>query len=74
MGKKESLWDLLKRLDEQAAQFNSYLSEINRYFDTAAKKTRSLLDMQEKELHKTISKVRRVLKTFMKQKNAKDKH
>ena len=36
MKKKESLWELLKRLDEEAGQFNFHLHEANRYFDSAA--------------------------------------
>jgi len=49
MKKKESLWELLKRLDEEAGQFNTYLAEANRYFDTAAKETHSLLIRHEKK-------------------------
>jgi len=64
MKKKETLWELLERLDQEAGQFNLYLSEANRYFDTAAKKTRDVLDQQEKDLHTTITKVRRALKQF----------
>ena len=64
MKKKESLWELLKRLDEEAGQFNTYLAEANRYFDTAAKETHSLLIRHEKKLHSTILKVRRALKNF----------
>jgi hypothetical protein len=64
MKKKETLWELLERLDQEAGQFNMYLSEANRYFDTAAKKTRDVLDRQEKDLHVTITKVRRALKQF----------
>ena len=64
MKKKETLWELLERLDQEAGQFNMYLSEANRYFDTAAKKTRDVLDQQEKDLHVTITKVRRALKQF----------
>jgi hypothetical protein len=70
MKKKENLWELLQRLDEQAGQFNVHLSEANRYFDAAAKKTNSVLLRQEKELHSTIAKVRRALKRFS-EKNAK---
>lgn len=69
MRKKESLWELLQRLDEQAGQFNVHLSEANRYFDAAAKKTNSVLMRQERELHSTIAKVRRALRKFAAQKN-----
>ncbi len=64
MKKKESLWELIKRLDEQAGEFNVHLSEANRYFDTAAKKTSSILVKHEKDLHTTIGKLRKALKKF----------
>lgn len=70
MKKKETLWELLQRLDEEAAQFNMHLSEANRYFDTAQKKTITLLQKHEKDLHKTITKVQAALKTFMEQKDS----
>lgn len=60
--KKETFWELLTRLDEEAAQFNLHLSEANRYFDTAAKKSREILDREQKQLHRTISKVRSALR------------
>ena len=63
--KKETLWELLKRLDEQAGQFNYHLHQANRSFDTAASKTQKLLDKHEKELHKLIKKIRKPLKSFM---------
>ena len=66
MKKKENLWQLLKRLDEEAGQFNIHLSEANRYFDTASTKTKKILDEHEKHLHKTIEKVQKALKEFMK--------
>ncbi len=68
MKKKESLWELLKRLDEEAGQFNLHLSEANRFFDSAAIETKAQLEKHEKDLHKTIGKVRKALKTFLKQK------
>lgn len=71
MKKKENLWDLLKRLDEEAGQFNIHLSEANRYFDTAAKKTQTILEKQEKDLHKTIGKLRKALKVFMEENDKK---
>jgi hypothetical protein len=71
--KNESLKELLERLDEQAAQFNSHLAEANRFYDTAAKKMESLLAKEKKELHVTIQKVKKALKVFSKQKSGKDK-
>jgi hypothetical protein len=73
MKKKETLWELLERLDEQAGQFNIHLSEANRYFDMAAKKTNKILTRQEKELHVTITKLRKALKKFTPQKDKKKK-
>jgi hypothetical protein len=73
MKKKENLWDLLKRLDEQAGEFNLHLSEANRYFDTAAKKTSSILARHEKDLHDTIAKVRKALKRFTRQSDSNNK-
>ena len=66
MKKKETIWQLLKRLDEEAGQFNRHLFEANRYFDTAASKTRSVLEKHEQDLHKTIKKFRKALKKVTK--------
>lgn len=74
MKKKENFWELLKRLDEQAGQFNVHLSEANRYFDTAANKTQALLLRQEKDLHETIAKVRKALKKIRKKKDKEKKN
>ena len=74
MKKKESFWELLKRLDEQAGEFNVHLSEANRYFDTAADKTRSVLVQQEKDLHETISKIKKALKKLHRKKDATKKN
>ncbi|HEV7779689.1 MAG TPA: hypothetical protein VGO58_00405 [Chitinophagaceae bacterium] len=71
MKKKENLWQLLKRLDEEAGEFNITLSEANRYFDSTEKKTKKLLKQHEKDLHKTIGKVKSALKNFIKKKAAK---
>jgi hypothetical protein len=67
MKKKETFWELLERLDRQAGEFNVHLSEANRYFDTAANKTKTILARQEKELHDTIAKVKSALKKFRKE-------
>ena len=69
--KKENLWQLLKRLDEEAGQFNFHLYEANRYFDTAASKTMKVLNNHEKHLHKTIGQARRAIKSFVKKKGKK---
>jgi hypothetical protein len=69
--KKENLWQLLKRLDEEAGQYNFHIHEANRYFDTAASKTVKVLDDHEKHLHKTIEKARKALRSFLKKKKKK---
>ncbi len=71
MKKKENLWQLLKRLDEEAGQFNMTISEANRYFDSTEKKTKKLLQKHEKDLHKTIGKLKNALKMFIKKKGTK---
>jgi len=68
MKKKETLWDLLKRLDEEAGQYSKHLSEANHYFDTASSRTKKVLDRHERDLHTTIGKVRRALRAFMRPK------
>ena len=74
MKKKETLWELLKRLDEEAGQFNLHLNKANRYFDNTAKATNKLLVDHEKELHKLITEVKKTLKTFLKQNEKKKKN
>jgi hypothetical protein len=71
MKKKENLWELLQRLDEEAGQFNFHLNEANRYFDNTASATKKILDRHEKRLHKLIGEVQKALKTFQK-KNKKN--
>ncbi|HJS53343.1 MAG TPA: hypothetical protein VJ765_02335 [Chitinophagaceae bacterium] len=68
MKKKETLWELLKRLDEEAGQFNFHLHEANRYFDNAASSTKKALERHEKRLHKLINEVQKALKSFQRQK------
>ncbi len=72
MKKKETIWQLLKRLDDEAGQVNAHLSEANRYFDNTAKKTKIILQNHEKDLHKTIAKIRKAVKSIIK-KNKKGK-
>jgi len=76
MKKKENLWELLQRLDEEAGQFNFHLYEANRYFDNTASATKKILEKHEKRLHKLIGEVRKSLKSFQKQneKKVKDNH
>lgn len=72
MKKKETFWELLERLDRQAGEFNIHLSEANRYFDTAADKTRKILERQEKDLHATIAKVKVALRKFKRENEPKE--
>ena len=76
MKKKESLWELLQRLDEEAGQFNFHLHEANRYFDTAALATKRALERHEKRLHKLIGQVKKSIRTLQRQneKNLKKKN
>jgi len=71
--KKENLWQLLKRLDEEAGQYNFHIHEANRYFDTAANKTAKIMDDHEQQLHKTIDKARRAIRSFLKKNKKKKK-
>ena len=73
MRKKENLWELLQRLDEEAGQFNFHLNEANRYFDNTALATKKILEKHEKRLHKLIAEVQKSLKAFQKQKEKKQK-
>ena len=68
MKKKETFWELITRLDEESAQFNLHLSEANRYFDTAAKKSKQILEKEQQQLHRTISKVRAAIEGLGKKK------
>ena len=73
MKKKENLWELLQRLDEEAGQFNFHLHEANRYFDNTALATQKILTKHEKNLHKLIGKVKKSLKSFEKRNKKNDK-
>ncbi|HMK26889.1 MAG TPA: hypothetical protein VK483_12740 [Chitinophagaceae bacterium] len=66
--KKETLWQLLKRLDHEAGQFNFHLNEANRYFDSAANATSKLLKKQEEDLHELIRKIRKPLRSLLRKK------
>ena len=73
MKKKENLWELLQRLDEEAGQFNFHLHEANRYFDNTALATKKVFERHEKRLHKLIGEVQKSLKAFQKQKKKDEK-
>jgi len=69
MKKKENLWQLLQRLDEEAGQFNFHLHEANRYFDNTASATKKVLERHEKKLHSLIGKVQKAIRSFQKANN-----
>ena len=66
MKKKENLWQLLQRLDEEAGQFNFHLHEANRYFDNTALATKKILDAHERKLHKLIGQVQKAIRSLQK--------
>jgi ABC-type transporter Mla subunit MlaD len=74
MKNNETLWQLLKRLDEQAGQFNPHLAVANRYFDNTAVATRNLLDRHERDLDRLISKVKMALKPLLNQNRSNRKN
>ena len=73
MKKKETLFELLKRLDEEAGRFSVHLSEANRYFDDTATATKNLVAKHEKDVHRLINKIKITLKPLLKQKKKKSK-
>lgn len=66
MKKKENLWQLLERLDKQAGELNIQSAYANHYFDTASEATKKLLKQHEKDLQKTVAKLRKTLKAVLK--------
>jgi len=73
MKKKENLWQLLKRLDEQAGQFNFHFAEANRYFEITAMVTKNLFDQHERDVKYLIGQVEKAFKTLLKRKQKKGK-
>lgn len=63
---KETLKELLERLDSQSAQYSTHLSQANAMFDQAVKKMETLLSKEKKELHVTISKLKKAMGNFQK--------
>ena len=70
MKKKETLKELLQRLDEQSALFNSHLAEANRFFETAQKKMEQVLDRDRKDLQLTIKKLKQAVTLVAKKSRA----
>ena len=73
MKKKESLKELLKRLDEQSGEFNAYLYEANRLFDTSVQRVQKLLDEENKEWQASYSRMKSMIKKLRKKKGGKGK-
>lgn len=73
MKTRETIWELMKRLDEQAGAFNNHLHQANHLFDAAAVETNKLLDKHQRDLHKTITKLHKAIKALQKKKKAKNK-
>jgi len=71
MKKKENLWELLQRLDEEAGQYNFHLYEANRYFDNTALATKKILEKHEKKLHKLIGQVQKAIRSLNNNNNHK---
>jgi len=68
MKKKESFWKLLRRLDEQAGEFNAHINEANRYFDAAADGTKKIIARHEKDIQTAISSLKKLLKKISRKK------
>lgn len=66
MKKKESIKELLERLDNQSAQYSAHLNQANKMFETSVKKLERYLTSEKKELDLTLRKVQAVLKRFNK--------
>lgn len=73
MKKKETLWELIKRLDEEAGAYNASMHKANHLFDTAAKETAKVLDKHQRDLHKTITRLQKALKAFNNKKTTSKK-
>ncbi|HEX7847583.1 MAG TPA: hypothetical protein VF476_17405 [Chitinophagaceae bacterium] len=69
MKKKETFWELLKRLDEDAGRFNFHLQKANDYFDTTASTTKNILGKHEQRVQSLIKQIQRALQKQPKKKN-----
>ncbi len=68
MKKNETLWQLLKRLDEQGGQFNPHLAAANRYFDITAAVTLQLVAQHEIKVQQVYSKIQSAVRGLLKKK------
>jgi hypothetical protein len=62
MKKKESLKELLERLDSQSATYNTHLEKANQLFDTAIKKMEWLLSHERKDIQATLKRLKQLAK------------
>ena len=68
MKKKESLKELLERLDRQSATYNTHLEKANQLFETAIKKMEWLLSHEKKDIQFTMKKLKQMAKVVEKTK------
>jgi hypothetical protein len=61
MKKKETLKQLLDRLDNQSGMYSAHLDQANRLFESSVKKLEKFLLAEKTELESTLKMVRRVL-------------
>ena len=66
MKKKESLKELLERLDSQSATYNTHLEKANQLFETAIKKMEWLLSHERKDIQATMKKLKQLAKIVKK--------
>ena len=60
--KKESLKELLERLDAQSAAYNTHLEKANQLFDTAIKRMEWLLSHERKDIQATVRRLKQLAK------------
>ena len=68
MKKKEPIWQLLKRLDEQGGQFSPHLAAANRYFDITAAVTMQLVAQHERYMYDFVSRIENALRPLIRKK------
>jgi len=61
MKKKETLKELLERLDAQSALYNSHLEKANDIFENAIRKVEWLLAHDRKDIHRTIRQIKKMM-------------
>jgi hypothetical protein len=66
--KKETLKQLLERLDNQSGMYSAHLDQANRMFESSVKKLEKFLFAEKTELETTLKMVRKVLNKMKKSK------